>query len=230
MTIIGANKVIQIGQEYKTKMFKVVQYVLVIVLTSLVTVGQTVITFDETTTSPLSTHTIGNVVFSYTGPYSTIGDTAGPSQSMAYVSPRWISGDARGTLELDFSESVASLGFGVALNGYPATTILNGVYVKVLDEEHSILADTSIDLFSPFWSPEARFDFASGVSDIKTVEITFNYLGFTSYGWDPIFGIDNVTYAVAAVPEPSRLSAIMSALVFIGVWTRRARCQRLRHR
>jgi len=186
----------------------------------------TTITFDEI--SPLSTHSLylKGVLFNYSGSFSTFGDTAGPSQPMAYISQPWLTGEAHGALTMTFDSAVTSLSFGYALNTEPHVGVLKAITVNAFGLDAKVLSTLTQDAPAVLWTAEGLYS-QTYVTPVKQVQITFNS-AFPFHGFDPLFGIDNVTFSSASpVPEPATYG-IVSTSCLLGLIIIRRRRQKMR--
>lgn len=181
--------------------------------------------FTNIPETAFTSYTIENITFNYSGPYATIGDPNGPSQGMQYVAPKWLTGHAGGTLTMTFAQPVFALGFGFALNGEPGTTITNAINISLIDQNSVLASSTTLDASSVSWTPEGRFDF-NGANAIQSASVTFRS-DFPFHAWDPMFGIDNVSYAITPIPEPSAYAMAAGAISLLYVVRVRRKLQAL---
>lgn len=190
------------------------------------------ITFDELPAQPAHGVSLNGITFLYSGVIPAIfGDPNGPSMSMAHVNKPWLTGGAAGTLGFLFDQSISSLKFGYALNTYPGGSVPIAMAVSLLRSDYSLISTQLYGVSTVQWSAEGLYE-ESYNSPVAAVILNFNSQ-FTHYGFDPLFGIDNISYTTfpapsSPVPEPSTygIIGVVGLLIVIGLRKRRHAAQR----
>lgn len=188
------------------------------------------ITFSELTTRPVNGVTVNGVTFSFTGSGEPgiFGDPNGPSQPMAYVNKPWLTGGTTGAfLTMQFSQPISSLRFGYALNTNVGGSVTNAMNVSLYSPSSLFLGTTSYNATSVLWSAEGLYNqiFATPVARV-VLQFSSSY---TFFGWEPLFGVDNISYTRAAltpVPEPGTYGITAGVFLFGVLLFRRFRATR----
>jgi hypothetical protein len=132
---------------------------------------------------------------------------------LAYVSDPSIEGSTSGVLSVQFDMPVSQISFGVALQS--EYTLTDAVSVTLRASDHHIISTNWLSTTPVFVFSEGLFEYVG--SDISSMDITFSIPAIR-------FALDQLSYTVSAVPEPST-----AALMCLGLLVCLAHRQTRRH-